>query len=279
MQSPEVNYLAGRPNSRGILYYAKGERWIKEALQSAQSVKAAMPNIKTAIVSDTPLPKELFDIQIKAPDEVGVKQLKMWSLRQTPFEKTIYLDTDTYIADSIWELFEMLNRFEIALAVTPRWMVKLKRNGGNVEENGVPVCFPNLNTGVIVYQKNQRIDNFFSDWAKLHKDWGEKQDQPPFRNTLYHSDIRFGVLPSNYNYRLPYPDGIWGNVKIFHGHEENLSEICQRINYSENWRITSPRYYHNNSILYGKFSLRRTLRSTLRKGLRQLQRTLQVHQV
>ncbi|WP_413162528.1 hypothetical protein ACL6C3_26100 [Capilliphycus salinus ALCB114379] len=50
MQSPEVNYPAVLPNSMGIFYYVKGERWIKEALQSAQSVKAAMSNIKIAIV-------------------------------------------------------------------------------------------------------------------------------------------------------------------------------------------------------------------------------------
>ncbi len=256
--------------TEGILYYARGERWIQEALQSARSVKAVMPNIQTAIVSDISLPKALFDIQIQAPSEVGVKQLKMWTLGQTPFQKTLYLDTDTYVADSIWEIFEMLNQFDLALAVTPYWKVRLRKNGGKIEEKGIPICFPKFNTGVIAFKKNPNINHLWMDWAKRHQDWGEGQDQAPFRNTLYQSDIRFGTLPPAYNYRLPYPDGIWGSVKIFHSHDSNLPSLCEAINHSEDWRITSPRKFKKTSIFYG----RRSLRKRLKQGLNTLQNLL-----
>ncbi|MEL7039043.1 MAG: hypothetical protein AAFO04_26055 [Cyanobacteria bacterium J06592_8] len=262
-------------STQGILYYARGERWIQEVLQSAQSVKVAMPEIKTAILSDTQLPKELFDIQIKAPSEVGVKQLKMWSLRQTPFQKTLYLDTDTYVADSLWEIFEMLDQFDLALAVTPYWKIDLHKNGGNIEEKGVPVCFPKLNTGVIAYQKNQQTNRLFANWAKLHKEWGEGQDQAPFRNTLYNSDIRFGVLPPAYNYRLPYPDGIWGCVKIFHGRHQNLPNLCKNINRSQDWRITSPIKYKDTSIFYEK----RNWRQLLKRGMKKFQSVFQGNEI
>jgi hypothetical protein len=146
----------------------------------------------------------------------------------------------------------MLNQFEIALAITPYWKIDLCKNGGKLKDKEVPVCFPKFNTGVIAFQKNSKINCFFSNWAELHKVWGEGQDQAPFRNVLYHSDIRFGVLSPAYNYRLPYPNGIWGSVKIFHSHDPNLPSLSETINRSESWRITSPLKFKNSTIFYGQ---------------------------
>lgn len=239
--------------SEGILYYARGQKWIKEAIQSAQSVKVVMPDIRTAIVSDELPPQDLFDIHIKAPIDVGEKELKMWSLSRTPFEKTLYLDTDTYVVDSIWEMFEMLDHFEIVAALTPWWTIRLEKDGGPTVKRGIPVSFPEFNSGVLMYRKNQQTDCFFADWAMLYTEWGGGQDQPPFRHMLYNSGIRFGVLPSAYNFRLPFPNGIWGAVKIFHGREKHMAAVCDKINRSGDMRITSPLLYEGASIRYVRY--------------------------
>ena len=253
------------PAGAGILYYARGYRWVEEAIRSARSVKREMPDIPTAVVSDEPLPRELFDIQIKAPPDIGVKPLKMWSLRRTPFKKTVYLDTDTFLVDTIEEVFTMLSRFDIAAAVTPGWRVSLCEHGGSTGHRGVPVCFPEFNCGILAYNTNSRTDRLFADWAALHADWGGRRDQPAFRRTLYDSDIRFGVLPPHYNYRLHLPYGIWGAVKIFHGRQRNMAAVCDAINRSHDWRITRPSQFRGATIVYGPSRGRRMLWRLLRR--------------
>ncbi len=252
-------------DSTGILYYARGRQWIQEAIQSARSAKTAMPELETAVVSDERLPPELFDIQIEGPSAIDVKQLKMWSLRHSPFNRTLYLDTDTYVAGSLTEVFEMLGKLDLAVAVNPYWKVGLRRNGEPGIHRGVPVCFPGFNCGVLAYRTNSRTDRFFAEWAALHSDWGGGADQPAFRRTLYDSDIRFGVLPPHYNYRLPFPYGIWGAVKILHGRRRRMAAVCDAINRSHDWRITRPSQFRGAAIVYGPSRGRRLLWRLLRR--------------
>jgi len=235
---------------RGFLYYARGDKWIAEACRSAGSLKAAMPEARTAIVADRDLPPELFDLQIRPPAEMNVKQLKMWTMRQTPFEQTLFLDSDTWVADSLWEVFALLDRFQLAAALAPIWGVGLARAGGKEAEAGVSVAFPKLNTGVVAYRREPAVLALFDDWAKRHAEAGFGQDQNSFRVAVFASDLRFAVLPQAYNFRLPFPTGVKGRIKILHGRVRNIAALARRLNRSGQWRISSPcnrlvrRYYY-----------------------------------
>lgn len=111
--------LASSRWPRGVLYYAAGERFAKEALVSAKSVKRHMPDLPTAIVTDQPVPEALFDLRLSLAPDVSIKRQKMHALQHSPFEQTLYLDTDTYVADAIWEVFDLLERYELAAALEP----------------------------------------------------------------------------------------------------------------------------------------------------------------
>jgi hypothetical protein len=78
----------------------------------------------------------------------------------------------------------------------------------------VPYAFTELNTGVLAFRKTPRWDAFCQNWLDLYErecfvlhagTWEGKRmavDQPAFRELLYHSDLRFTTLPSEYNCRF-----------------------------------------------------------------------------
>lgn len=226
----------------GALYYASGDKWIEEAQISAASLKRQMPSLPIAIVCNEELPQALFDIQIRHDPNINIKQLKMWSMLQFPFEKTLYLDTDTYICESVWEIFPILDRFDLAATITPQWFKSIKKVSSeqDVFNDGIPMAFPMFNGGVIAYRKNERVSSFLQDWSKLQLDWGLGQDQPSLRVSLYKSKVQFSGLSPHYNYRLPYPWGIAGVVKIIHGHNHDIDSISEKLNQILGWRITYP---------------------------------------
>ena len=224
----------------GFLYYAVGERWLREAARSASSLRRAMPQVSIAIVTDGAATPGLFDITVQPPAGIHVKSLKMWSMRNSPFARTVVLDTDTYVCDAVPELFRLLDRYPVAAAVTPYWTVGLFSNGAPIEDDAIPVSFPKLNSGVMAFRRGPDTDAFFAAWADRHAAAGYRQDQGPLRHTLYFSERRHAVLPAVYNYRLPYPVGVAGAVKIMHGHVHDLEGLAGRINRSMKWRVTTP---------------------------------------
>jgi len=252
--------------SQGVVYYAVGQRFVEEAELSARRLKAHIPELLSAIYCNETVSESLFDLHFEVDRDMSVKQLKPQVLCRSPFEKTLFLDTDTYIADSVWEIFDMLERFDLAAAVTPYWWVNLGQPRGETFDHGIPISFPKLNSGVIAYRKTPDTERLFADWEDLHVKWGGGQDQPSFRATIYGSNIRFAVLPPAYNFRLPWPNGIKGGIKIFHGRDPDLPGLCKWLNSTEEWRLIAPKKYRHTAMYYPRLECR-TISLKLRKRL------------
>ena len=193
----------------GVLYVATGEDLISEARKSAESVRLHMNNTPIGIVTDESQEPTGFDtvVYIDNPEH-GFKD-KIQGMLQSPYERTVYLDTDTYVAEAINELFDMLDRFDIAATHNPN------RNLHTNINLGVPQSFPEYNTGVVAFKK-QPTTELFNQWQKLYKT-DHRGDQPSFRRVLYDSNLRLATLPREYNYLPRYPEHIVKDVKIFHG--------------------------------------------------------------
>jgi len=223
----------------GVVYFALGERYLAEAALSAASVRQHMPGLRTAIFCDGQVPAALFDMRDRLVPGLPMKRQKMQALLRSPFERTLYLDTDTLIADPVWELFDLLDRFELAMALSPYWAVQLAQPRGSTVQHGVPVCFPKVNTGVIAVRSGPAVRRLIETWDRLYAAWGGRgQDQDSLRVALYESNLRWAPLPPAYNYRLPFPSAIRGGVKIFHGRHPNLAKLSAWINASPEFRAT-----------------------------------------
>lgn len=194
---------------RGILYVATDDDLVDEAILSAESARSAIEDVSLGIVVEGEKSVDYFDtvINLKSPS-YGFKD-KIKGMNKSPFNKTIYLDTDTYIHEDISEIFSLLNRFDIAATHNPN------RDLYTNTALGVPECFPEYNTGVIAFNKTLR-DGFFTEWCENYSE-DHLGDQPSFRKVLYNSDIKTATLPREYNYLPRYPAHLVKDVKIFHG--------------------------------------------------------------
>jgi hypothetical protein len=115
---------------KGILYVATGARYVEEARSSARSVRACNPGLPICLVTDQSIePDADFDIvrdvhetpsgtaagpeNYLALDRVAYYR-KILPLVGSPFEKTLFLDTDTWVGDSLEDLFTLLDSFVLS---------------------------------------------------------------------------------------------------------------------------------------------------------------------
>jgi hypothetical protein len=221
---------------RGFFYIATGHRFLDEACASARRVRELMPGLALAIASDVEPEGGLFDRWIPIENPTGTFADKIAPLAQTPFEETVFLDTDTYLCEPVPELFELLSRCDIALAHAPM------RVTGNVP---VPASFPECNSGVIAYKTNERTQAMLAAWEKFYAGQlsatGQPDDQPALRRALWESGVKMAVLPPEYNFRFVLPSFAGrGPVKILHGRHPDLAALAAEINRSGSPRVFLP---------------------------------------
>src|SRR5882757_8776162 len=100
-------------SERGIIYVATGGRFVAEARQSALSARRHMPDLPILLYTDQP---EIgggapFDLVRKLEHPRHFFVDKVAPLAASPFEKTLFLDTDTFVCDPVYDLFAVLDRF------------------------------------------------------------------------------------------------------------------------------------------------------------------------
>ena len=231
----------------GVIYTAIGPRYIDEAIQSANCAKKHMRDLSISIFSDQEINDSCFDECIVIPRTDNGYLAKIDCMSQSPYEYSLYLDTDTYICEDCQEIFYLLLKYEIAVVLAEH---RTGEAGGiswdyqKLLDSKGRWMHPLANTGVVLYRKSSRVQTFLSAWHSLAKqemaNYGiAHTDQPAFLPTLHDSDIREAILPPEFNCRFIYPQGICGTVKILHGRDHNLAGIAEGINSD-----TGPRIWH-----------------------------------
>ncbi len=243
--------------SYGILYIATGEDYIKEAKISAQSVQEHNPEINTAIATDEPLSSQLFEQIIPVDDLEENFSASNISPQLSPYDKTVFLDTDTYVTGDINGLFDLLEKYDLAVAHAP--------NKNNIP--GLPDPVVEYNTGVIAYRNTDKVNSFLTKWEETYKNWKENmnivRNQPSFTKCIYDSDISVYTLPSEYNVRTTFPGYVARDVKILHGRQPAaLSSVAAKLSISQ-----SPRVYYPNSYLSSLRPFKLVIRGSLRYRL------------
>jgi hypothetical protein len=219
---------------KGIIYVASGQAFIEEACSSAESVRRHMPDIPITLFTHRGISHSAIDNVVvnNRLDEGNPKKGKISCLSKSPYERTLFLDTDTYICGDISEIFSLLDTFEVAAAHDPARLYY----AGESHPSRLPKSFPEMNTGVFLYDYSR------SSVKKLLREWREKygamggqspeRDQLSFREVLYESDVRMTVLPPEYNCRFNFPMYLDGPAKVLHGRHDSLSyeEVAQILN-------------------------------------------------
>lgn len=257
----------------GVFYVAAGQKYIDEACNSAKSLKKIEPSLKITLLSDRELPEQdIFERIILVDEKVTCRNegllFKVKHLYfDSPYQKTLFVDTDTYFIDNCSAGFEILKYFDLALVPAPVDTHYPKLASGET----IP-CKP-LNTGVILYQKNDANDALFQSWLdtysqKLSNNSNLKQsDQTSFVEALMQSKSRVYPLPLEWNARFCFINSFCEPVKILHGYSRNIEKIARSINTNANSsRVWIP--HLKRCIVFKPYTWKHTLGKN--KLLRQL---------
>lgn len=231
--------------SRGILYIATGDEFIQEAIQSAKQADTVV-DVPIAIITNREIDNPIFDQVIVDSNPQYSYLDKPRGFQKSPFDKTLFLDTDTYIISPIDELFDLLDCFDMAATVDPNEASLRMRDLQYFDT--VPESVPEYNTGVVAFSNNPKVSAFVDSWIRNYSE-SQHTDQPSFRKALHTSSVKFTALSPVYNCFTNYPMQITGTVKILHdvGNDsflregdnvnERIQEVADRINRTEEIRI------------------------------------------
>jgi hypothetical protein len=229
--------------SKGIIFIAIGENWRQEAILAASKVKQFMPGIPITVFTDCFFSSPVFDeVRVAQPGLNPLLTKTLW-MSQSPYEQTLFLDTDILLCDNIDDVFMLLDRFDLAVPHAP---YRLTDMGLSIPlpdflESGVPSCFPGMNTGMILFRRTQKVEAFLNTWGEFHLKLcaisPKAPNQPAFRTALYHSDLRFAIIPEEYHCRFIYPFKVCGKVKVLHGRHPDMELVIERINQKQLPRV------------------------------------------
>lgn len=192
---------AGMELSRGVVYIAFGDRCLREADHSANSLALYCPELPRLLITDSKVAQSCFD-------EVWVRPMrhiraKIDYLAETPFQDTLYMDSDTEVRSNLREMFQILDRFDIAL--THDFARRRNYLALNIPEyESIPYAFPEMNGGLMLYRNNERVQRFLALWRQYfyrYQSVTNGWDQPTLRIALWQSEVRLHALPVEYNVR------------------------------------------------------------------------------
>lgn len=235
---------------QGVLFVATGAKYVDEARQAAASVREYSPHLPIALVTDLPVESDdLFDQTIPLVDPAYHHSDKIRGMRLSPYEYTLFIETDMLVCDDITEMFQLLDRFDIA--------VTLHGTRVTFPCEDIPPSFCLWGTRLILYKQSAAMDNFLARWYEIWLGL-EGRGLPPsdeyaFREAIYHSDLQMVMLPSEYS--LGGRGIVQGKVKIVHG-RENARMMRDLLNKypTENriFMLLSPSPSHNFMLFHDK---------------------------
>jgi len=194
---------------RGVLYLKWGTKADKVIDRSVASIKKFHPELP---------------VHIQALPDTSNFLDKAAMMDYSPFEETLYLDTDTVVLDRLDFGFEKAARHSLACAICE---CPLARRYGGMKGDTVE-----YNTGVLSFTKAARP--VFDAWNRLVRTIDSSiefrqgtqifraplNDQAGFAAALEETGTSPFVLPLNWNYRPRWQKSFWGPIKIWHEYSD-----------------------------------------------------------
>ena len=255
-----INIKCLKISEFGVFYVAFGDKYLSEARTSAESIKSCNPDINTFIITDNPdvwkdsafdfhyplnrLEKFELDYYIKQQDRWP--SVKVLFLEKSIFQKTLFLDSDTYVKGDIGEIESLLNTYDLLLTNMPELVIdtsdpELERPRHKEIKSLTGAAF---SCAVFAYTLSPNMQQFLSYWKlrfveesmganhKGNGNWGHTNGTN--EQSILHLILKEGVLQklsvkrgtldnTIYNtglsmWNLLYHKSKWQETKIIHSH-------------------------------------------------------------
>jgi hypothetical protein len=181
--------------SAGVVLVATGaETYIELAARAAASVKRHCPGLPVDLYTDRARELPVFDRVHLLPDPWF--RSKIDALIGSRFGRTLYMDADMLALADFRDVFEVLERFDIALAHD--WL----RNSPlhhTFWQKPLPAAFPMFNGGLIAVRRTPATTAFLEAWRAAVRATDTGRDQISLRELLWDSELRIATLPEEYN--------------------------------------------------------------------------------
>lgn len=189
----------------GVIFATTGKDYTRLAERAAQSVKENCPGLEVDLFTDQLGEMPVFD-QIHQLEDPW-RRSKIDAMIFSRFDKTLYLDADLFVIADIRDVFEVLDRFDMAMAHDE------SRNGAHSQKiwrKQLPNAFPPFNSGVIAFRRSPEVRAFMRDWSHAVRENEFKGDQRMLRELIWDSDLRITALPREYNLMRFWLLRLWG---------------------------------------------------------------------
>ena len=179
---------------RGFVLGVSGAAYLGPAILAARSVARTNPGLPIDLFTDQPTDDPVFS-RVHALDREWFRP-KFEALRRSRFGRTVYLDVDVRVLAPLADVFDALDRFDLAGAHD-----QYRNARRAVVQHGepVPAAFPQINSGVLGLRASDATRRLMAEVEADLAASGARKDQPVLRAHLWRSDLRLLVLPEEYN--------------------------------------------------------------------------------
>jgi hypothetical protein len=258
----------------GVFYVAAGQKYVDEACNSATSLKKINSSIKIAIAcNQKPEKLDLFDQIILVNETVnsrneGLLFKTKYLYALSPYQKTMFIDTDTFFIGDIESGFAILDYFDISMTLDPPDTYYPTSSSGEKIN-----CKP-VNTGVIFFKKNEANNFLFEEWLRIYSTklaqnpHIRESDQTSCTEALMHSSSRFYPLSTEWNTRFCFINTLQEPVKILHAYSSNIEKIAKLVNLQPN-KLRAWIPHQRKCIVFRSYTWRHKLgkiRTQIKKG-------------
>ena len=168
-------------NNCGIIMFNKNEKCIVRALVSLYTIRQHYDGPITFFIETSPNGfKESVEyfgcnaIELEENTELKTLIRKTQIFANTPYDYTLWLDSDTILLGKVDEMFEYLENYDVAIPHFSNWYSdgpimrrRINNFNGHVPEEVFKKSLehnPSVNTGVVAYRKDSP---FLRDWIDL----------------------------------------------------------------------------------------------------------------
>ena len=196
----------------GATYLASGDKYIRMAVISAESVRRFSPELRFTLFTDAkdippPPPFErvlpLRREEIEVPSDQALYRsflvARYHSLLESPYRRTLAIDPDTYCLGPIEPVFTLLEQYDVALASAHNRFKCVTSVRSVPELAGLPFGFGPVQGGVIFCNRDNTRD-LWLDVIAYYKKLNHYCDQSVVRKFLWEKNVRCYMLPEEFNF-------------------------------------------------------------------------------
>ncbi len=150
--------MSGGPTC-GIVYIAFGETYRAEASRSIASVRRHSPGLPAAVIGDVAFEGEPQpDFFVQRPLNLTYGSKMEYLFEGTPFDRTLFLDTDTVLARDVTPIFDLLDGYEFGL----------RFSGPECDEGLAPRFHPYAHSAALLFSRTPGAREIFAEWKRSY---------------------------------------------------------------------------------------------------------------